>query len=180
MTTTRWVGERAMTRHLRFQSAWIKSIFCVLAVASLAGCESEYPGEFRGNRISGTMRFEAGVGKDLSDEVLAVMAVTELDLTTIFPHNLKVFAEPQFPVEGIPYELSHVLPYAYYVLAVIMPKDTVEDTLPKFLGAYPDFCTVVGGTDLGKVTVTEDEPAQGIDIVLYGGMGMQDPCLTNP
>jgi len=108
------------------------------------------------------------------------MAVAELDLTTIFPHNLKVFTEPQFPIDGIRYELKHVLPYAYFVVAVIMPKDTGETTLPEFLGTYPDFCTVVASTTLGNVTVTADEPAEGIDIDLFGGMGMLDPCLTKP
>ena len=48
----------------------------------------------------------------------------------------------------------------------------------RWLGGYPDACTLMLVPDAGLVEVEEDAPVTGIDIQLFDGQGMSDPCFA--
>jgi hypothetical protein len=140
-------------------------------------CTSDIPSRPPGDRISGTLRYDGNAHLALSRPALQVFASIAIPPSGT-PHGIVVLENPDF-TEGVVYELAMLPEYDYKVAAQIIDlnnEDTDQAQLP--FGGYPDMCTLLLAPTAGLVQVKEQIAAIGIDIQLFDGSGMMDPCFV--
>jgi len=154
--------------------------FLIAAIAVLcAACGSEYPPIPKGERISGTLRYQGTALSSMRRPVVRTYASVTFP-PLVQPNGMVILNPPDLVTAltgaGLPYELIWLPPHRYKVAAQIVDLDALDmdySALP--LGGYPDYCTLLSASD-GLVAVTEDVPTTGTDFGIYDQAGSGDPC----
>jgi hypothetical protein len=141
-------------------------------------CNSSIPDAAPGGRISGVVRYDGQAHLALARPALEAIAAVAFPPPAL-PHGVLVIEKPDFSQGGIRYELANLPVYAFKVAAQIIDLGNPQtDPAQLPLGGYPDACTLMLVPDAGLVEVEEDAPVTGIDIQLFDGQGMSDPCFA--
>jgi hypothetical protein len=147
-----------------------------LALVFAAACDSRYPAEMPGRLISGTIRYNGAEHLKLARPIVQLAALALVPPPPgKQPHGV-VFVEPRDFSQPTPYELRHMHPFRYKVVARLVDyANPAPEDAPVPRGGYPDFCTFVSAPE-GNVAVIDAAPTTGIDITLYDNGGADDPC----
>jgi hypothetical protein len=151
----------------------------VSLVPLVLACSSDIPAEPEGARIAGHIRYDGDAHRALGRPALQIMACIDFPPTRT-PHGLLVVDKPTFP-GTVDYELTFIPSQTYKVAAQLIDLDSPgagSETLPA--GGYPNLCALLAPDAVGTVTVTDDVAADNVDIQLYDGGGLADPCFETP
>jgi hypothetical protein len=138
--------------------AWI-AVFVALA----AGCGSDFPAEQAGGRIRGAVTYRGDAHADIPRAAVGVYAFTVFTMDPaegILPSAFHLY-EPEFGQAGLAYELAHLDPGDYDVIAQLIDLD-LPPGQPAAAGAYPNLLQAGNA----PVAVTAETPTVGIDIEL--------------
>lgn len=154
----------------------MKTRSCSLLLAVLAaGCSSELPpAPPPGNGISGRVFYAGSLDTRAPGQALVISAFATFPPSGP-PHGLLQVSAPDFTAAGLPYALSFLPEYGYFVLAEIVDlNDPSASFSGEAAGGYPNTCKL--GADGARVAVSADHVATGIDLTIYDEGGAQDPC----
>jgi hypothetical protein len=144
----------------------------------LVACNSNIPDPAPGGRIAGVVRYDGQVHLALARPAIEVIAAVAFPPPAL-PHGVLVIEKPDFSQGGIRYELANLPVYGFKVAGQIIDLDNPQtDPAQLPLGGYPDACTLMLAPDAGVVEVKEDASVTGVDIQLFDGQGMSDPCFA--
>jgi hypothetical protein len=142
------------------------------ALLALAGCNSSYPDEVLGGIVRGVVTFPMSAADGAASPALGVYAYPRAPSLTgeqpALPNASHLYLPEDFVEDGsnfqIDYQLSHLAPANYVVLALLIdlerpPKECLA------VGAYHNI-GVISGTLDPPVEVLKDSPTEDIDFSL--------------
>jgi len=130
------------------RNTWVLILMVVLVFIN-TGCGSEYPDELPLGGIQGKLIYTGEVHTKLKNPAAGVYAFATWPPEGL-PHASRLFLSPEFPEEGLIYELKNLDPYQYIILAMIVDLDSPisldmdisnPESLPPAFGAYPSLLT---------------------------------------
>ena len=141
-------------------------------------CNSNIPDAPQGGRLSGVVVYNGQAHLAFSRPALEVFASVTFPPPAL-PHGILVIEKPDFSQGGISYELANLPEYSFKIAAQLIDLNNPQiDPSQLALGGYPDACTLMLVPDGGLVEVQENTAVTGIDIQLFDGQGMSDPCFA--
>jgi hypothetical protein len=147
----------------------------------LCGCEHDLPEIVRDGRISGTVSYAGSAHRAMLQPVLDVLAFAWFPPQGP-PSGERTVLAPALGPAGVPYDLPHVPPGAYYVLARLVDlADPVarDAAIVETTGAHPSYCALFEEPQ-GNVSVALGQETAHVDITLHDASGAADPCTGQP
>lgn len=148
-------------------------LWTLLSVVFAESCGSTFPDPFLGT-IEGRLFYSGEEHTQLERPAVVVLAFAS-PLEWNLPTAIGFYPNPVFGEQGLPYELGHLDPYSYTVLATLIDLDNPGSQKKNATGFFPNLCEAMIANK--KVEVDLSGPVLGIDIHLYDEGGMSDPCL---